>query len=31
MVGERQTVTNQETYEILGWEPTPITISYRNS
>ena len=24
MVGERQTVANQETYEILGWEPTPI-------
>ena len=24
MVGERQTVANQETYEILGWEPTPM-------
>ena len=24
MVGERQTVANKETYEILGWEPTPI-------
>ena len=24
MVGERQTVVNKETYEILGWEPTPI-------
>ena len=24
MVGERQTVANQETYQILGWEPTPM-------
>ena len=24
MVGERQTVANEETYEILGWEPTPM-------
>ena len=24
MVGERQTVANQETYEILGWDPTPM-------
>ena len=24
MVGERQTVANQETYEVLGWEPTPM-------
>ena len=24
MVGERQTGANKETYEILGWEPTPI-------
>ena len=24
MVGERQTVANEETYKILGWEPTPI-------
>ena len=24
MVGERQTVANKETYEILQWEPTPI-------
>ena len=24
MVGERQTVANKETYDILGWEPTPI-------
>ena len=24
MVGERQTVANQETYEILGWKPTPM-------
>ncbi len=24
MVGARQTVANKETYEILGWEPTPI-------
>ena len=22
MVGERQTVENQDTYDILGWEPT---------
>ncbi|MBT94803.1 MAG: NAD-dependent epimerase [Acidimicrobiaceae bacterium] len=27
MVGERQTVANQETYEILGWEPTPMNQS----
>ena len=24
MVGERQTVANQETYQILGWDPTPM-------
>ena len=24
MVGERQTVANEETYEVLGWEPTPM-------
>ena len=24
MVGERQTDANEETYEILGWEPTPM-------
>ena len=24
MVGERQTVANKETYEILGWDPTPM-------
>ena len=28
MVGERQTVANKETYEILGWEPTPIDQSF---
>ena len=27
MVGERQTVANEETYEILGWEPTPMNQS----
>ena len=24
MVGERQTVANKETYDILQWEPTPM-------
>jgi len=24
MIGERQTVANQDTYEVLGWEPTPM-------